>query len=110
LSVKKIYSAPNITMVGLVKDVLDSHGIPTVIRNQFLSAATGELPPIECWPELWITDDSRYEECRQLVEEILRTDNIPADPWQCPGCHEEIEGQFSQCWRCGAGRPEPGEK
>lgn len=108
--VKKVYSAANITMVGLVKDVLDSHGIRTVIRNQFLSAAAGELPPIECWPELWIIDDSRYERCRQLVEEILGAENTPAAPWQCPDCHEEIEGQFSQCWRCGAERREPGEK
>ena len=107
---KKVYSAPNITLVGLVKDVLDSNGIATVVKNQFLSAATGELPPIECWPELWITDDSRYEECRHLVEEILRADNTQLDSWQCPRCREELEGQFSQCWRCGASRPEPGEK
>lgn len=107
---QKVYSAANITMVGLVKDLLDSHGIRTVIRNQFLSAAAGELPPIECWPELWIIDDGSYEQARQLVEEILRADGSPAEAWQCPECHEELEGQFGQCWRCGASRPEPEEK
>jgi predicted amidophosphoribosyltransferase len=25
--------------------------------------------------------------------------------WLCPGCGETIEGQFSDCWQCGAERP-----
>jgi hypothetical protein len=24
--------------------------------------------------------------------------------WQCAGCDEEIEGQFSECWKCGRSR------
>jgi hypothetical protein len=27
--------------------------------------------------------------------------------WNCPGCHEDIEGQFDTCWNCEAQRPEP---
>jgi hypothetical protein len=30
----------------------------------------------------------------------------PAGPWSCPGCGETLEGQFTECWNCGAARPE----
>lgn len=107
---RKIFSAENITTVSLVKDILASHGIPTVIRNRFLGAAMGELPPIECWPELWLIDEDMYGECRRLIDEFLHADEGELVPWCCPVCGEEIDGQFNQCWRCNAGRPESGEK
>ncbi len=29
----------------------------------------------------------------------------PQTPWTCALCGEESEGQFTQCWQCGADRP-----
>lgn len=102
---KKVYSAQNITMVGLVRDLLESSDIATVIRNQFLSGAAGELPPIECWPELWVRDDRDYERARTVVAEVIKEETPQLTSWTCPTCGEEIEGQFTSCWRCGADRP-----
>lgn len=28
----------------------------------------------------------------------------PAAPWTCPGCGEEVEGNFDSCWNCGRAR------
>ncbi|MHC4331384.1 MAG: DUF7577 domain-containing protein, partial [Planctomycetota bacterium] len=25
-------------------------------------------------------------------------------PWTCPNCGEEVEAQFTNCWKCGANR------
>jgi len=27
------------------------------------------------------------------------------EEWRCANCGESIEGQFTDCWHCGAGRP-----
>ena len=36
----------------------------------------------------------------------LETERQPAGPappgWTCPSCQEVNEGQFGQCWNCGA--------
>ena len=29
-------------------------------------------------------------------------------PWVCARCGERLEGQFAQCWNCGADRPAQG--
>lgn len=38
--------------------------------------------------------------------EILAAIPAPAAgvPWACPGCGEEVEGNFDTCWNCGRAR------
>lgn len=104
----KIYSNQDTLMLGHLRNVIRAHGIECVIRNEHLAAAVGELPPIECWPELWILDDSKYDEAQAVLKRAL----APLEPverlWTCSGCGEEIEGQFTQCWNCGTNRPRQG--
>ena len=41
----------------------------------------------------------------ELIKEMnADEDGPPPQPWKCPECGEEIEGQFSQCWNCGMTR------
>lgn len=97
---KKIYSSQDRMMVVLMKASLESGGLRWVIKNEWLAGAAGELPPIECWPELWIVDDEQYQWARSLVKAVLdAADQEPA--WQCLRCGESLEGQFAQCWQCG---------
>ena len=56
---KRIYSAKDPLMIGHLKNVLATFGINCVARNIDLISAAGELPPIECWPELWVVDDGQ---------------------------------------------------
>jgi hypothetical protein len=45
---------------------------------------------------------------RGLIDEALQPVEA-AEPWQCPGCGERIEAQFSQCWRCAGVPAAPGQ-
>jgi hypothetical protein len=97
--VSVVYSSPNLTLVAHFRALLDSLGIPSRIRNEFLAGAAGELPPIDCWPEL-VVEERWEEEARRAIAEARREAPRGAD-WTCPGCGERIEGQFTACWNCG---------
>jgi hypothetical protein len=101
---KKIHSAQDLLMIGHLKNVLESYGIECVIKNMYLSSVAGELPPIECWPELWVVDDKRYVEAQDVLQKTLTPVMPMRKPWKCHRCGEEIEGQFSECWNCGNSR------
>jgi len=99
---KTVYSASNISFVSIFRNILEGHGIRCWIKNEFRVAGMGDIPPIECWPQLCV-DDADFSEAKRIVEEALSEKVSP--PWNCVSCHEEIEGQFTECWRCGQGRP-----
>jgi hypothetical protein len=102
---KKLYTAQNPLTISHIKNILESGGIKCVVKNLYLAGAAGELPPIECWPELWVADDARYDEAREVVSRILAPLRSVAKRWRCRSCARDIEGQFSECWHCGASRP-----
>ena len=103
---KRVYSSHLGLMVGHMKNILESHSIPCVIRNEYLAGGAGELPPTECWLELWVERDIDYERARGIVEEALQSQHQGGEPWSCPGCGEWLERQFDVCWRCGTERPD----
>ena len=102
----RVYSSQDRTMVGHFKNLLENEGISCIIKNELLSIGVGELPPINCWPELWITDDSQFKLAEKIVESALSSDVPTGSLWKCPECGEEIELQFSECWNCGKSRDE----
>jgi hypothetical protein len=95
----KVFSAQDFIEVAFWKNYLEQHGIPCQIRNEFIGGAAGEIPPIECWPELWLEDDR---------DEAVAKKHLASDPlgekdhvaWTCRYCGEESDGQFSHCWNC----------
>lgn len=101
---KKLYSAQDPLMIGHLKNVLEASGIDCVVKNIYLSIAAGEIPPIECWPELWVVDDARYAEARELLNRARAPVRAVSTPWRCRRCRREIEGQFTECWNCGSSR------
>jgi hypothetical protein len=101
---KKVHSAKDPLMVGHLKNVLSTFGIRCVTRNLDLSSAAGELPPIDCWPELWVVDDEDLAEAQAILKKTLAPLESVKRPWRCRGCGENIEGQFSECWKCGRSR------
>ncbi len=101
----RIYSNQLLANVALLKQVLEERGISCEIRREYLSMVSGEVPPIETWPELWILDKSRASEAGQLVHEFLNPTEELTKVWTCPKCHEESEGQFRECWNCQTERP-----
>ncbi len=90
--------------IGLLKDLVEKSFIPCVTRNEYLSAASGEIPFTECYPELWILNDEDYPKAKEILDGWLAPQSDAPHSWSCPRCQEEIEGQFAACWKCGAQR------
>ena len=107
VAMRKVYASDNTIILGHVRQVLENHAIGCIVRNDFLLGAAGEIPVNETWPEVWITDDRDFERARALVDAVVSEANVPDPPWGCV-CGEWMEGQFTDCWRCGASRPESG--
>jgi hypothetical protein len=101
-NMKTVYSASNISLVSIFQNILEGHDIRCWIKNEFLSAGIGEIPPIECWPQLCV-DDGDFPDAKRIVEEALSVNDTAS--WKCDSCAEEIEGQFTECWNCGKIRP-----
>ena len=101
----RVYSAPVLAQVTLIKHVLEMHGIECHIQGEYRSGAAGELPPTEAWPELWVVDPLNLEEAKRLVDEALEPAGPVQSGWTCPSCKEVNESQFGQCWNCGASYP-----
>ncbi len=102
---KKVYSSHDPMLVAQLRGVLEDNHIACVMRNEFLMGAAGELPPMECWPEIWVLEDFQYERARALVEGFLEASDGPREPWTCGRCGEAVDPPFSQCWRCGFEHP-----
>ena len=101
---KRVYSAKDPLMISHLKNVLAAAGIRCVARNVDLISAAGELPPVDCWPELWVIDDEKFGRAAAVLKKALAPLRIVKKPWHCGGCDETIEGQFSECWKCGRDR------
>jgi len=83
---------------------LRAAGIDCEVRNTVLSGALGEIPFLECAPQVWIRHALDEARARELITQLRSP--VVGDPWTCEQCGEVLEPQFSQCWHCGAGRPQ----
>ena len=91
-------------IAALLCELLTGQGVACLLRNDHLFSALGEIPLLECFPELWVVDDEVYPRARYLLTKWLSDDDADAD-WHCPNCGEELPGVFGACWACGCQRP-----
>lgn len=98
---KKLTSADSLITINHYKNLLESEGIPTVIRNEHLSSILGEMPFTEVWPQLWVVNNLDHDRALQLISAEVANES-PETPWKCRRCGEKNEGQFGACWKCGA--------
>ncbi len=104
---KQIHTAKHALEAHVIKGFLESHGIEAVVRGEMLTSGWGELPVDLC--SVWITDDTQFDQADRLLIAFLKgtpAGEPGAQSWQCPGCNELIESQFTECWNCGARRPQ----
>jgi hypothetical protein len=83
-------------------NVLRAAGIRCVVRNTTLAGAIGDIPFIECAPQVWIENRLDEAQARALIDTVQKP--LDGPPWTCR-CGEVIEPQFGACWRCSAVRP-----
>ena len=96
---KRVFSSYSLAAAHHARNLLDAEGIRAVVRNENLSSAMGELPPLECQAEVWVLRGSDAGR----AEAILHAPPAAGEPWRC-ACGESCEAAFTQCWRCGAYR------
>ena len=101
----RLYRARHLVEATHMRNLLDSAGIPTFLRNENMMRLAGEVPFDQCWPEVWLENPDDLARARQLLRELSSGRGPPAPAWTCERCNEWLEGQFTACWNCGAQRP-----
>jgi len=97
---ERVYSSQILALVQNMHNILKLHGVESMITNQYLSAAVGEIPPIEAWPQLWVADED-LDLAKWIVEEAGKDHPEFHEIRICPKCGEEVDGHFAECWHCG---------
>lgn len=97
---KKVFTADNLVTVAHFRNVLETAGIETEIRNENLGSVLGEVPFTEVWPQLWVRHVLDAPRALELIAEASAPPEA-SDPWQCRHCAASNEGHFAACWQCG---------
>ena len=110
---KKVYTARDSMEAHFVRCLLEREGIEAVVFGEPLGLARGELPlTLQTLPSVWVRSED-VEQAVEIVEEYNQGCDMegedemfePLAPWTCPNCGEEIEGHFTDCWKCQTPRP-----
>jgi len=102
---KLVHTARHPTEAHLIRGMLEAQGIRAAVKGDQLYGAFGELPVL---PTVWILDDTLAADADRIVIEFLRgtaAHRYSHERWTCATCGETLEGQFTECWKCGARRP-----
>lgn len=106
----KLYAANNTMEAHLLVAQLAQAGVRAVVMGSLLDMARGELPMTqETLPSVWVsaTDTDRaMAVVREFTERTAEEPDEAGEPWTCPHCQEDVEGQFAVCWNCQAPRPD----
>jgi len=101
---KLIARADHPLQAAIWADTLRAAGIRCEVRNTALSGAMGEIPFLECAPQVWLFDERDEARASELLRQLRQP--VTGTPWRCTRCGEESEPQFGSCWKCGAARPD----
>jgi hypothetical protein len=102
---KLVHTARHPAEAHLIRGILESHGIRAEVKGDQLYGAFGELPVL---PTVWIFEEALASDADRLIIDFLRGGAAlrhAHERWSCPRCGEALEGQFTDCWQCGAPRP-----
>ena len=102
---KQLHAARHAVEAHLIRGFLASHGIEAQVRGEFLTSGWGELPTDVC--SVWVANDSQFGEAETLLRAFLKGSyarEFGGAGWTCECCGETLEGQFTECWNCGAAK------
>ena len=95
---KKLTSAATPLTLHHYRNLLQSEGIETEIKNEHFGSLLAGMPLTET--QLWVVNDLDFDRAKQLIDGTA-FDESPGEAWLCAGCGEQNEGQFAACWNCG---------
>ena len=95
---KFLFSA-KIEDVDIIKGMLAEEGIACEVTND-----NNPYPGVVFDPKLWVVNDADFARASAVVQAFRKSPMTTLGPWTCPACGEQLEGQFSSCWKCGVTR------
>lgn len=95
---KLIYTNENRYLVHNIQNIVENAGITIMLKNEFAAGAAGDLVPHETWLELWVVDDSDYDNAIQAIDASFS--NKTDAKWVCRHCGENNDASFDFCWHC----------
>jgi hypothetical protein len=106
---QQVYAARDVMDAHFVQGLLAEAGIEAVVEGDLLPEPTGVA-----LPTVWVRDRD-VSAAEPIIEEYVQREATRQDEpeaeatvrtvWTCPTCGEQIEEQFTNCWKCGAARP-----
>ena len=93
----KAYSAANLVEAQFIIDLLQQHGIPTMLFNDNQIGGLGELPV--SYPEVWVKRDLDFDKAVQQIR-TYESKSQPLVSTVCPQCGETNPDTFEFCWQC----------
>jgi hypothetical protein len=99
---QRVYSGDLLADVAHAQNLLEREGIESFIKHAALSSGLGDLPFLDCQPELWVYDDAEAPRALRVLQEALGPGPRAGTPWTCRRCGEINEPQLTAWWSCGA--------
>ena len=96
----KVYTAANLPEAQIIVDLLQHQDIDASIFNANTIGAVGEIPVVEAYPEVWITQSQDFKKARDLIIDFEASSGDVLASKQCPYCGEDNPGSFDICWHC----------
>ena len=96
---KKVYSTEILANAWNIKNVLEQHDIEAVIKNESLFSVSGEVPFLECLPEVWVKP-LFFARAQQIIAELEGASEDLGSDWVCTACGESNLSNYSICWNC----------
>jgi hypothetical protein len=69
---KRVYTSPSAAQCNLLRSLLEANGVPCLVKKESLSGLARMVSLTEAWPELWVADDSQFDEARRIVQEATK--------------------------------------
>ncbi|MCP5537274.1 MAG: DUF2007 domain-containing protein [Akkermansiaceae bacterium] len=100
---KEIYRHKDHSTVAYYKSILESEGIPTMLRNEHTTmAGLSEIPIPEFYPNICVMNDEDYPRAWEIMKRTMETNSKDAEvEVTCAICGESNPGNFDICFSCG---------
>src|SRR5690606_8240612 len=86
-----------------VRTLLEAQGIAATVHGANASTWLSPLMGPAVAPGVYVRE-ADVSSATDLIQRYQQHDLPAGQPWTCRRCGEAIEGQFTQCWNCGATR------
>lgn len=98
---KEVYQHHDSARIGLLNGVLRESGIPTLLKN-WTGSNIVEVPIPSLYPSIFVLDAADAPEAVEIIEDYLSYKEPNQPDWECPECHQLVDGFLPECWSCQA--------